>query len=96
MSDKPDDVAFEQVEEEPKAPAMLASLPVAMPQNAEQALGLLKNYFPMVDWPNLVLVRLKTQDDSRELLALPAHVMEQLLASVVSLCALLSHDGPKH
>lgn len=86
----------EEPEEEPKAPAMIASLPIVMPQNAEQALGLLQQYFPMVDWPNLVLVRLKTPDGSRELLALPAHIMEQLLASVVSLCAMLSHDGPKH
>jgi len=66
---------------------------VTMPDNAEDALRYLARFFPMIDWQDLTLYRLKT-NLGVELLALPAPVMEQLLSQVVGLCVVMSHDGP--
>lgn len=74
---------------------MVASLPLMMPQTPEQALMQLQRFFPLIDWSNLALIHLKVKDGT-ELLALPKPIMEQLLSQVVSLCAVLSHDGPAH
>lgn len=70
-------------------------VPLVLPKTAEEAFGVLRHHLPLVDWENLVVIRLKTRD-GQELLALPASIMEQLLSSVVGLCAFLSHDGPAH
>ena len=82
-------------EEAQKTPAMIASMPIQLPQTAEEALRILYFHFPLIDWSNLALVQLKAPDGT-ELLALPKHIMEQLLTQVVGLCAVLSHDGPAH
>lgn len=66
---------------------------VSMPQNSEEALRYLVQFFPMMAWQDLTLYRLKT-NLGVELLALPAPIMEQLLAQVVGLCVVMSHDGP--
>jgi hypothetical protein len=66
---------------------------VVMPKNSEEALQFLARFFPMIGWHDLTLYRLKT-NLGVELLALPAPVMEQLLAQVVELCVVMSHDGP--
>lgn len=89
------DDANEETTSKPSMPAMIASLPVFMPQSAEDSLRVLYHFFPMVDWRNLALVRLRASD-GQELLALPAPIMEQLLTQVVGLCTVLSHDGPAH
>lgn len=72
---------------------ILTPAAVTMPSNAEEALQYLANFFPMMPWRDLTLYRLKT-NLGVELLALPAPVMEQLLAQVVGLCVVMSHDGP--
>jgi hypothetical protein len=77
------------------SPRPAISMPLMVPKSAEEAMPLLMRYFPLIDWRNLAIVRLKTTD-GQELLALPAPIMEQLLTAVVGLCAVLSHDGPAH
>lgn len=90
MSEEPEDKS-----ELPQLPAMIASMPIQIPKSAEEALRILYYHFPLIDWKNLSLVQLRAPDGT-ELLALPKHIMEQLLTQVVGLCAVLSHDGPAH